>query len=143
MKLGGSALSSRFSAIKFLHLVEGRGDFEGKTYRIHALINAVKRKNETKQQPVNPEMLRWGKARMSSLEGAKWKAVELWSAILMGFHFALRISEIEALEDRDVSFQEDKGVRFVTIMIRGSKTDQQLTVKPIRCIPEARRNKVT
>ena len=44
MKLGGSALTTRFCAIKFTHLVEGKEDFENKDHRIHALIEAVKRK---------------------------------------------------------------------------------------------------
>ena len=104
MKLGGSALSKRFCAIEFLHLVERRGDFEAKTQRIHDITIASKRQDDKKQQlPVNPEMIRWGKARMSNLDGSKWKAVELMAAIFVGFHFALRISEIEAIEDRDVS----------------------------------------
>ena len=126
IKIAGSGLSSRFCAIKFLHLVEGRGDFEGKTHRIHALINAVKRKGETKQQlPASPEILRWGEARMANYEGERWKATELRAAIIAGFHFALRISEIEGFDDRDVSFQEIDGEHCVTIVIRGSKTDQQ------------------
>ena len=32
MKVGASALVSRYSAIKHIHLIEGRGDFEGKTH---------------------------------------------------------------------------------------------------------------
>ena len=119
-------MSARFSAIKFLHAIEGKGDFESKTYRSHALIEASKRKNETKQQlPVNPELLRWGKARMPNYDEANWKAKESWAAIVIGFMFALRIIEVEGLEDRDVSFQEMGGARSATIVIRGSKTDQQ------------------
>ena len=44
MKYGGETLAKRFSSIMFLHLVEGRGDFDGKSFRIHALINSVKKK---------------------------------------------------------------------------------------------------
>lgn len=63
---------------------------------------------------------------MSKYEGAKWKPVELRASILVGFHFALRISELEQLEDRDISVQEKDGVRRITVLIRGSETDQQI-----------------
>ena len=42
---GGSTLSTRFSAIRHLRMVEGRGDFDGKAYRVRALIDAVGRNN--------------------------------------------------------------------------------------------------
>lgn len=58
---------------------------------------------------------------MSAYEGARWKPSELRAAILVGFHFALRISEVEQLEDRDISFQEVDGVRSVTIVIKRAK----------------------
>ena len=126
VKIGGSGLTTRFGAIQFLHSMEGKAEFDHKTHRIHSLIAAVMGKGDTKQQlPVNPDLLRWGADRMSSYEGAMWKAREVWAAILVGFHFALRISEIEGLEDRDISFQDDGKHKSVTIMIRGSKTDQK------------------
>ena len=126
MKIGASGLATRSSAIKSIHVVEGRGGFANKTQRIHSLSNAIKKKGETKQHlPANPALMRWGKARMSTYEGSKWKAVELWDAMLVGLHFALRISEVENLEDRDISFEEVDGKMCVAIIIRGSKTYQQ------------------
>ena len=63
MKRGSSALTTRFCAIKFIHLVEGRGDFDHKDHRIKSPIEAVQRKGNTRQKlPVNPELLRWGKS---------------------------------------------------------------------------------
>ena len=115
-----------FCAIKFTHLVEGRGDFDHKDRRIQALIDAVKRKGNTRHKvPAGPDLQRWGKRKMTSLGGAKWEAVELWVAILDGFHFSLRISELEGLEDRDISPDKVGGANRVTVLIRGSKTDQQ------------------
>ena len=35
---GGSTIASRFSAIRHLRMMEGRGDFDGKAYRVSALI---------------------------------------------------------------------------------------------------------
>ena len=41
---GGSTIASRFSAIRHMHMMEGRGDFDGKAYRVRALIGDVSRK---------------------------------------------------------------------------------------------------
>ena len=61
MKIGWSALTTRFCAIKFIHLVDGMGDFEHKTHRAKALIDAVSRKTaRVRKAPSNPESLRWG-----------------------------------------------------------------------------------
>ena len=44
MKNGGGTLATRFSAIRFLHLLDGEGDFAGKSLRARALIESAKRK---------------------------------------------------------------------------------------------------
>ena len=44
VKNGGGTLAKRFIAIRFLHLIEGGGDFDYKSFRARALINAVKKK---------------------------------------------------------------------------------------------------
>lgn len=64
-----------------------------------------------------------GKKNTSDVEGAKWKSTEVRSAIINGSLFALRIGELEKLEDRDVSFEEVYGVTCIAIIIRCSKTD--------------------
>ena len=40
---GASALPPRYSAIKHIHLLEGRGGFEGETHRIMSSMEAIKR----------------------------------------------------------------------------------------------------
>ena len=70
-------------------------DFEHRDHRIHTLNNAVKLKGEVQQKlPVNPEMLRWGETRMNDIDGDKWRVAELWAAIMVEFHCALRIGEL-------------------------------------------------
>ena len=55
MKNGGWALADRLSAIRLLHLVEGIGDFAGKSFRIRALIEAEARMRGVNQRlPNNP-----------------------------------------------------------------------------------------
>lgn len=44
MRNGGGATGTRFSAIRFLQLLEGKGDFGGESFRIRASINVVTRK---------------------------------------------------------------------------------------------------
>ena len=122
MKNGRDTLAKRFSAIRFLHLIAGRGDFDDKSFRIRALINGVKKKKGAGQMlPINPEMLRKAKAKLNLMTPT---GSELWASLMLGFHFALRIGEIENLEDRDVSFDEIDGKTCVTIHIRSSKNDQ-------------------
>ena len=122
MKNGGGTLAARFSAIRFLHLIEGKGDFEGKAFRVRALIEAVqRRKGVNRRLPINPEMLSRGK-RDLNLDTPTGS--EIRATLMLGFHFALRIGEIENLEDREISFEGVDGKKCVTIHIRGSKTDQ-------------------
>ena len=86
------------------------------------MINAVKRKRGVNQRlPLNPEMLEKGKA-MLDLETAD--GGEMWAVLLLGFHFAMMIGEIEKLEDRDISFDVIDGKHCVVVHIRESETDQ-------------------
>ena len=62
---------------------------------------------------------------MSTYEGSKWKAVELWAAILMEFHFPLRVGEVANTEGRDIPFRAIEEEMCANVIIRGSKTDQQ------------------
>ena len=89
VKNGSSVLATRFCSIRFLHLIEGKGDFDRKAFRIRALIKAVKRKKGVQQKlPVNPEFLRGG---ISMLNLNRKSDSELWAAAMCGFHFALII----------------------------------------------------
>ena len=48
---GGWTLSDRLSAIRFLHLIEGKGDVDGESFRIRASVNSVKKKRGVNQKP--------------------------------------------------------------------------------------------
>ena len=122
MKNGGGALAARFIAMRFLHLVEGEGDFEGKAFRVRAPIEAAKRRRGVKQRlPINPEMLPMGRQKLNV---ATPTGGEIWATLMLGFHLALRIGEIESLEDRDISFEMVGGKKCVSTHIRGAKTDR-------------------
>ena len=102
-KNGGGTIATRFSAIRYLHLIEGKGDFEGKAFRARALIEAAKRrKGANRRLPINPEMLSRGKQKLN-LDTPTGS--EIWATLMLGFHSALRIEEIENLENRDISFE--------------------------------------
>ena len=82
VKNGGGTLGTRFGAIRFLHLLEGKGDFDGKAFRIRALINAVKRKKCVNQRlPLNPEMLERWKSKLN-LRTPAWS--EMWAGLMIG-----------------------------------------------------------
>lgn len=67
VKIGGSGLGTRFSAIKFIHAVEGRGDFEKKTHRIFSLIDAVKRKGDQATASCEPRTAEMGQSQDVSI----------------------------------------------------------------------------
>ena len=46
---------------------------------------------------------------------------------MLRFHFALRVGEVENLEDRDITFGKTDGRSCVTVHIRGSETAQCAT----------------
>ena len=88
---GCGASSTRFSAIGYLHLLQGKGDFEGESFRISALVNAAKRKRGVDQRlPTNPEMLEKGKSMLNMKTASR---SELWAVLMMGFHFAMGIGK--------------------------------------------------
>ena len=106
--------------------MEGKCDFDHRDRRIHALIGAAKRKGETHQKfTANQELLRWGKKRAIDVDGENGRWGELWGALIVGFHLELRIGELEHLDGPAISFGEVDGVTCVTVIIRGSKPDQQ------------------
>ena len=56
MENGRSVLSTRFSSVRFLHLLEGEEDFDGKASRVRTLTDAVKSKKGAHQKmPSGPE----------------------------------------------------------------------------------------
>ena len=66
LRNGGGALSTWFSAISFLHLVEGQGYIEGESFRIIPPIHTVNRKRGANQRlPLNPEMLEKGNPKLN------------------------------------------------------------------------------
>ena len=74
------------------------------------------------------EILRWV-TRNLNLHPGKWRdgPVGTWVAIMSGFHFALRIGDIEKLENRYISVEVAGGRTCLAVGIRGSKTDQRRT----------------
>ena len=92
-------------------------------FRTRTIIEEVKRKRDVNQRfPINPEMLGKGEAQlnMSTPTGG-----ELWGAMMTGFHFALRIGEVQKLGDRDIPVGKLGGKPRITIHTRWSKTDQR------------------
>ena len=70
--------------------------------------------------PFNADLLRWLKANIPvhATVSGNIAVLQLWAGLLLGFFFCLRISEILALTDDDIKFNEDNGVVAVSILIR-------------------------
>ena len=98
-----STLKTRFSAIRFMHLVNGNVDFPIQSHRAKAMMKGLKkREGVLRKHPFNTDLLRWmqtelvkkGEERNSGI-GSMY--LELFAASVLGFFYLLRVSEIEAL----------------------------------------------
>lgn len=103
---GGGPLATLFSAIRFPRLIEGRGEFEGESIRIRALIGAARRESGVNQMsPLNPEMLGKGRPELNLFTPT---GCAIWAALMRGFHFALGIFGIEMLAGKDISLRDGR-----------------------------------
>lgn len=113
------SLDTRFGAIRFSHLLEEKGDSEGKSFRVRALIEVPKCMSGVSQRlPLNPEMLGNGR---SELNPPAPDGCEIWADAMIGFRIALRLGETEKLEDKDIACETVGGGPCIAIHIIGSK----------------------
>ena len=123
MGVGYSGLVTRYAAIRFVHLVEGC-DFGKAAFRVKSFLKAIKRMNPvTKKAPVTVELLL--RIHANFIDSNCVSDLQLWAALMIGFFFCLRISEIQDLGENDLVFQSNPEGNALTIRIRKSKTDQE------------------
>ena len=123
-----SALTKRFYAIRYIHIAEGYDDFASRAHRIRGVLKAIKlRGKKCKKIPFNTDLLRWLKTNIPVHDtvSENISVLQCWAGLLLGFFFCLRISEILGLTENDIKFDEHDGAKTVSILIRGSKNDQE------------------
>ena len=123
-----SALTKGFYAIRYVHIVEGLEDIAIRAHRVRCIIKAVKLRSKTcKKLPMTTEMIIWIGHQLEVFDDAnkQFKTHQLWCGIVIAFFFCLRISELLALTTTDVVVEMNEGVKHITLLIRGSKTDQE------------------
>ena len=106
----------------------GSVDFSASGLRYKQLLKAIQKKRPiARKLPLSPDMLTWFGERMrpSWCEG---KFRMIWAALILGFAFLLRGSEIRNLKwcDINVCLEEGQGDSpYLMICIQKSKTDQE------------------
>ena len=116
MGVGHSVLLTRYAAIRFVHLAEGC-DLSKASFRARSFLKAVKRMiHVAEKAPFTAELLSWIKDNFTGVNSISDS--QLWSALMIGFFYCLRISEIENLRENDLVSQSTDEGRALTIRIR-------------------------
>ena len=90
------SIRGELSGIQFWHVVSGRADFSDGGGRFKQVMKSLKRKHKIKRKrPVTYEMLHWLYREFWLIDHSSEARFEIMCAILLGFFFLLRISEIE------------------------------------------------
>ena len=76
-----------------------------------------------KKIPVTVELLSWISSNF--IDPQSLPDNQLWAALMVGFFYCLRISEVGNLRENDLVSQQTDDGAALTIRIRKSKTDQE------------------
>ena len=136
-----SVLAKGFYDTRYVHIAEGLCDITLRAHSVRCLIRAVKLRGETcKKVPFNTDLLRWlFKQLVSDTPNSdRLPAAQLWCGLLIAFFFALRVSELLALAVGDIELTKEDLYSVLSVLTRGSKTDQEK-----RGAPRARRENAT
>ena len=133
-------IKAYLSAIRFLHIAEGRGDpFLSPLNRLHYTIRGVKRveasrgSNSRERLPISPGILRQIKAIWEA-KGHDPDLVMLWAAACLGFFAFLRAGEMTVPSDTgfdpgvhlsygDIAVDNPRTPTVMRVTIKQSKTD--------------------
>ena len=120
-----SSIRAKIDGVRFYHIVAGSTDFPPHGLRYKQLLKALQKKRPAHRKlPVIPDILSWFYRRLNFARGDKRFAM-IRAALILGFAFSLRGSEIKNSKWCDVNFCVGKGHSYLMICIRKSKTDQE------------------
>ena len=100
-----STIRTKVTGCRFFHIVSGSAFAKvGSRWRILIMGASLKNKSPNRRLPFNAELLDYGreKLRIDTSRGYL-DFNRAWAAMLIGFMFLLRASELGALEFRDVA----------------------------------------
>ena len=122
------ALAKGFYSIRYIHLVECFEDLSVRAHRVRCLLKAVKLRGKVcKKIPFTTDLIRWvgNQLHTESTLGNQIAIDQLWRGVNVAFFFCLRISELLALTHTDIHTNQDGAIPTLSIIIRGSETDQE------------------
>lgn len=103
----------------------GSVDFSTHGLVYKQLLKALQKKRPTQRKlPIIPDMLEWFFGHVKFAWGDH-RFQMVWSALMLGFMFLLRGSEIRNLKWCDMSICEEQNTPYLMICIQKSKTDQE------------------
>ena len=118
-------ITSKISAIRYWHVISGYPDFSVGGGRFRHVLKGLRREHKVKRKlPVTFEILDWIYHEYWQGDASTLRT-EVMAAILIGFFFLLRISEVEQLTWGHVTLSTDvEDEQTITVEIAKSKTDQ-------------------
>ena len=124
LKLHPSSISVKIAAIRFYHIMAGAQDFTVQGERYKHLLNALTKESPVSRNlPLSPDILAWFHQKFKS-SWLERRFQTVWAALVMGFNFLLRGSEIINTKRDDVNLSEDDTLPYISLCIQFSKTDQ-------------------
>ena len=124
MHLPAGSIRSKLSGIRYMHMISGYGDLSKAGGRAGLMLSAIGQREHSKSKlPLPSEVLQWIYENLGVAQSTP-TVKKVWNALIVGFCFLMRGSEVANLRQKDVSFGQDGHGRYVTVFIASSKTDQ-------------------
>ena len=126
MKRKSSTSGTKVAAVRYFHLINGKGDFTAMGLRVKTLVNGVsKREVPNAKRPYNIELIQEIKKKIDESGNPNQQGdAMIFAAVVMGFFFLLRVSEIANIRRSDITIEDNDNGRRLILVIRRSKTDQ-------------------
>ena len=123
-----SSIRAKIAGIRLYHTMAGSIDFSVHGLRYKQLLkSSQKTKPAQRKLPISPEMLFWFYDRVS-FDWCDRRFEIIWDALILGFTFLLRGSEIKNLRHRDLNLCVGNGNSFLTMCIRKVKLTRRAKV---------------
>ena len=122
--LQSKSIRSKISGIRYFHIMAGYGDFSPLGVRYKQLLNALNKGVAVARKfPFGPEMFIWLRGRMLHTN-LTHDIIDVWTALVIGFNFLLRGSEVMNLRRQDFSIPREEDGDYLWICVRRSNTDR-------------------
>ena len=118
-------IRSKISAIRYWNVLSGYPDFSKRAGRYKQVLKSIARKLVVKRNyPFNLELLQITNQKLGEPDSRTTEQNAILAALLVGFFFLIRVSEIENLRACDAKIEKQEDGWYLESFLTGSKTDQ-------------------